>query len=58
MVNDYLTFLEAGGSKNPNELVKPFGINLRDKKFWQGGIKLIEEMVEEAKELNKKLKNK
>lgn len=52
MVEDYLTFLEAGGSKGPDELLKPFGINLRDKNFWRGGIKLIEEMVKEAKELS------
>lgn len=52
MVEDYLAFLEAGGSKSPDELVKPFGINLHDKTFWQGGIKLIEEMVKEAKNLS------
>ncbi len=56
MVEDYLAFLEAGGSKDPNELVKPFGINLRDKKFWQGGIAIIEEMVNEARELDKMIK--
>ncbi len=52
MVADYLAFLEAGGSKGPDELLKPFGINLRDKQFWRGGIKLIEAMVQEAKDLN------
>lgn len=57
MVEDYLTFLEAGGSKSPDELVKPFGINLRDKKFWQGGIKLIEEVVKEAKALDKQIES-
>lgn len=51
MVDDYLAFLEAGGSKSPDELLKPFGINLRDKEFWRGGMKLIEAMVEEAKQL-------
>jgi oligoendopeptidase F len=55
MVEDYLTFLEAGGSKGPDELLKPFGINLRDKAFWQGGIKLIEELVKEAKDLQKQI---
>lgn len=53
MVEDYLNFLEAGGSKSPDELLKPFGVDLHDKNFWMGGIKLIEELVKEAKELAK-----
>ncbi len=56
MVEDYLTFLEAGGSKSPDELVKPFGINLRDRTFWEGGIRLVEAMVREAKELEKSMR--
>lgn len=51
MVEKYLAFLEAGGSKSPDELLKPFGIDLHDKNFWRGGIKLIEELVKEAKKL-------
>ncbi len=56
MVEDYLSFLEAGGSKGPDELLKPFGIDLHNKTFWQGGIKIIEEMVKEAKALHKQIK--
>lgn len=51
----YIRMLEASGSKTPEELVEPFGIDLSQKEFWEGGLRVIEEMVEEAKELRKTL---
>lgn len=51
MVKEYLMLLRSGGSKSPQDLVKPFGIDLTKKDFWESGIKLLEDLVEEAKEL-------
>ncbi len=50
-VERYLAFLTAGGSQSPDELLRSFGINLRDRKFWEGGLALIQELVEEAKRI-------
>lgn len=41
----YLELLASGGSSSPDELLKPFGINLNDPEFWQGGLNTIEEML-------------
>ncbi len=51
----YLTMLEAGGTKAPEELVEPFGIDLSAKEFWEGGLRVVGEMVEEAKKLYKEI---
>ncbi|TSC73505.1 MAG: oligoendopeptidase F [Parcubacteria group bacterium Gr01-1014_70] len=51
----YVSMLEAGGTKSPEELVEPFGIDLTQKKFWEGGLNVIAEMVEEAKRLHQKV---
>ncbi len=45
-VDKYKELLAAGGSQSPKELLKPFEINLNDKEFWQGGLKLIDEMLD------------
>ena len=52
-VQKYLDFLKAGGSKSPDELLKPLGINLENPDFWQGGIDYIKDLIKEAKELYK-----
>jgi len=44
-VPKYLELLAAGGQASPYELLKPFGIDLNDPEFWQGGLKTIEEML-------------
>ncbi|HIJ79295.1 MAG: M3 family oligoendopeptidase [Desulfobulbaceae bacterium] len=44
-VPKYLELLAAGGSKSPYELVKPFGVDLDDPSFWQGGLNTIDEML-------------
>ena len=51
----YLAMLEAGGTKTPEELVEPFGIDLSRKEFWEGGLRVVGEMVEEAKQLNQEI---
>ncbi len=47
----YLAMLEAGGTKTPEELMEPFGIDLNRKEFWQGGLCVIQDLVKEAKQL-------
>ncbi len=41
----YLTMLRAGGSLSPAELVAPLGIDLTNRSFWQGALKIVEEQV-------------
>ena len=47
-VEKYINLLAAGGSKNPAELVAPFGIDLESKDFWNGGLNIIEQMLTEV----------
>jgi len=48
----YLEMLAAGGTKHHSELLKPFGLDARDPAFWDGGLKVIEGMIEELEGLN------
>jgi oligoendopeptidase F len=47
----YLDMLSAGGTKHHSELLKPFGLDARDKAFWQGGLSMIEGMIGELETL-------
>jgi oligoendopeptidase F len=47
----YLKMLAAGGTKHYSELLAPFGLDARDPKFWQGGLRVIEGMIEELEGL-------
>lgn len=47
----YRELLAAGGSKSPDELVKPFGAKLSEKKFWLGGMSIIEDLIKETEAL-------
>jgi oligoendopeptidase F len=47
----YFDFLEAGGSESPNDLVKGFAMDLDNPEFWENGMELIREMINEMKEL-------
>jgi oligoendopeptidase F len=47
----YLAMLSAGGTKHYSELLKPFGLDAHDPKFWQGGLSVIERMIEELEGL-------
>jgi oligoendopeptidase F len=44
----YLKFLESGGKAEPEELLRPFGVDLTDPGFWDRGITIIEGLVAEA----------
>ncbi len=50
-VGAYLELLAAGGSADPYTLLAPFAIDLDDSAFWQGGLRLIEELLIEAENL-------
>ncbi len=44
-VPKYLDLLRAGGSDTPQALLQPFGVELGDPAFWQGGLAVIDEML-------------
>ena len=50
-VPKYLELLSAGCTKTPEELLKPLGVNLKDEKFWQGGVDLIKNLVLETRKM-------
>jgi oligoendopeptidase F len=43
----YLAMLSAGGTKHYSELLKPFGLDATDPKFWDGGMSVIAGMIDE-----------
>src|ERR1700712_2835443 len=43
----YLAMLAAGGTKHYSELLRPFGLDARDPKFWDGGLSVIAGMIYE-----------
>src|SRR3974390_283613 len=43
----YLAMLAAGGTKHHAELLKPFGLDAKNPKFWDGGLRVIEGMISE-----------
>ncbi len=45
-IPQYLELLSHGGSQSPQAVLKPLGIDLCDKSFWQGGFNRIQELVE------------
>jgi oligoendopeptidase F len=47
----YLAMLSAGGTKHHSELLAPFGLDARDPSFWDGGLGVIERMIEELERL-------
>ena len=49
----YIELLKSGGSKDPYEVLQPFGIDLGDHQFWHKGLSIIENMVQEAEDLAK-----
>jgi len=50
----YLAMLSACGTKHHSELLKPFGLDARDPKFWQGGLSVIERLIGELEALDRK----
>ena len=47
----YLAMLQAGGSKSPQELVAPLGVDLTDESFWQGALSVLEQQVADFEKL-------
>ncbi len=47
----YFTMLKAGGTKHHSELLKPFGLDAADPKFWQKGLSVISGMIDELEAL-------
>ena len=47
----YLDMLAAGGTKHYSELLKPFGLDAKDPKFWDGGLSVIAGMIDELEEM-------
>jgi oligoendopeptidase F len=43
----YFEMLKAGGTKHHSELLKPFGLDATDPKFWQKGLSVISGMIDE-----------
>ena len=48
----YFTMLKAGGTKHHSELLKPFGLDATDPKFWQKGLSVISGMIDELEKLD------
>jgi oligoendopeptidase F len=44
-------FLKAGGSKSPEDIFADIGIDIRNPKFFENGLKLIEEDVKRLEKL-------
>lgn len=51
----YIALLSAGGSDSPENLLKPFGIDLTDPAFWQRGLNFIDMLLTQAEELAKRV---
>jgi oligoendopeptidase F len=43
----YLELLKAGSTKRYDELVKTFGLDAKDPDFWQKGIDVLIELIDE-----------
>jgi len=50
----YLAMLAAGGTKHHAELLKPFGLDARDPAFWQGGLSVIEGLIDQLERLERR----
>ena len=48
----YLAMLAAGGTKHYSELLKPFGLDATDPKFWDGGLSVIAGMIDELETMS------
>ena len=47
----YINFLSSGGSKSPRDLIKEFGFDVEDSKFWEIGMREVSAMLKEFEEL-------
>jgi oligoendopeptidase F len=51
----YLELLASGGSEAPHVLVARLGVDVTDPEFWELGLRLLDDMVNEAERLASKL---
>jgi len=54
-VPKYFQMLSFGGSRRPEEIAATCGVDLKDPKFWNRGLKLLERLVTEAETLAAKV---
>ncbi len=47
----YFDLLKAGGTKHHSELLKPFGLDASDPKFWKKGLSMISGLIDELEAL-------
>ncbi|MDC0739655.1 M3 family oligoendopeptidase [Cognatishimia sp. SS12] len=47
----YFDMLKAGGSKHHKELLAPFGLDASDPKFWDKGLSMISDMIDELEQM-------
>ncbi|MEY3386161.1 MAG: hypothetical protein RIR53_972 [Bacteroidota bacterium] len=47
----YIELLSAGGSKRPEELLAPFGLDITNPTFWHNGLSFIDSFLGQAEEL-------
>lgn len=52
----YIELLSSGGCDAPDVLLERVGVNIKDPDFWQGGLDLLREMVDEALALSEAVK--
>lgn len=43
----YTKMLESGGTKHHKEMLEPFGLNAKDPKFWQAGLDVIIDYIDQ-----------
>lgn len=55
-VPHYLAFLEKVGTQSSEDVLRLLGVNPYSPDFWRNGIQLIREMIQEAKELHKRIR--
>lgn len=53
-VPKYIELLKAGGSDDPKNLLKKIGVDITDPDFWQRGLSVLREHVEQAEKLAEK----
>jgi oligoendopeptidase F len=46
----YLNLLKSGGSQHYSKLMQPFGFDLSKADFWNGGLKMIADMIDELEQ--------
>lgn len=53
-IEKYKNILRSGGSKPPYELLKENGLDIKSRKYYQSGLKVISDMLEEFEDLANK----